>query len=177
MARTDNLVVGVFDNQAQAERAVADLWRAGFPRDHIDMVTRSQGVTEANPGFDREKDAADGAVVGAMAGASAGAVAGAVATMLIPGIGTVIGGGLLAGIIGGAALGAAGGTFVGPFIALEMDHDDAHHYAREVDEGRTVVLVKAYDRAEQARTIIQANGGRIGRPVTGAPAAVTPVVT
>src|SRR5207248_1653453 len=83
-------------------------------------------------------------------------------------IGTVIGGGLLAGIIGGAALGAAGGTFVGPFIALEMEEEDARHYAREGDEGRTIVLVKAVERAEEARAIIRANGGRIGRPAARA---------
>jgi hypothetical protein len=87
----------------------------------------------------------------------------------------VIGGGLLAGILGGAALGAAGGTFLGPFVALEMDEEEARHYAREIDEGRTVVLVQAFERADEARAILARHGGREGRvapPPAGPPVAV-----
>jgi hypothetical protein len=156
--RRNNLVIGVFEHQADAEQAIAALWRAGFARDSIDMATRSQGVTKGTPRFDEQADAADGAVTGAVAGASAGAIAGALATIFIPGLGTILGGSILAGIIGGAALGAAGGSFLGPFIALEMPHDEAHHYARQVEEGRTVVLVQTRDRADEARATLQAYG-------------------
>ncbi len=117
-----------------------------------------EGVTKATPRFDEQADAADGAVAGAVAGASAGAVAGAIATMLIPGLGIILGGSILAGIVGGAALGAAGGSFLGPFIALEMPHDEAHHYARQIEEGRTVVLVRTHDRAAEARAILRNHG-------------------
>jgi hypothetical protein len=151
---THNLVVGVFEQQAQAEQAVAALWRAGFPHDRIDMATRSEGVTSGTPRFQIQKDAADGAVTGAVAGAGAGLIAGAIAAFLIPGFGTVIGGGLLAGIAGGAAIGAAGGTFIGPFLALEMSEDEAHHYSRVLDAGRTVVIVQTDDRADEARSIL-----------------------
>jgi hypothetical protein len=156
--RRSDLVIGVFEHQADAEAAIAALWRAGFARDSIDMATRSQGVTKGTPRFDEQADAADGAAAGAVAGASAGAVAGAVATMLLPGFGTVLGGSILAGIVGGAALGAAGGSFLGPFIALEMPHDEAHHYARQIEEGRTVVLVQTRDRAAEARTLLHDHG-------------------
>jgi hypothetical protein len=155
---THNLVVGVFDQPAQAEKAVAALWRAGFAHDRVDMATRSEGVTRGTPRFEIQKDAADGAAVGAVAGASAGAVAGALAALLIPGLGTVIGGGLLAGILGGAALGAAGGTFVGPFVALEMSEEEAHHYSRVIESGRTIVLVQTDDRADEARSILRQHG-------------------
>jgi hypothetical protein len=162
----------VFDNPVQAERAVAELWRAGFPRDRLDMVTRSQGTTQATPHFGRDKDAAEGAVGGAAAGAGVGAVAGAVATMLVPGIGTVIGGGLLAGILGGAALGAAGGTFLGPFVAMKMDEEDARLYAREVEEGRTVVLAYTTERAGEAHKVMEQHGARQVRFVPSAPPGV-----
>jgi hypothetical protein len=155
-----DLVVAVFDHQTDAEKAVADLWAAGFARDRIDMVTRSQGQTQASPDLEGQKEAAEGAVAGAMAGLTAGAVAGGVATLLVPGIGTVIGGGLLAGILGGAALGAAGGTFLGPFIALGASEEHARHYARAVEEGRVVVLVLAFERALEARAILARHGGR-----------------
>ncbi len=171
-----NLVVGVFDHQAPAEQAVADLWAAGFARDRIDMVTKGHGQARATTDLTLQNAAADGAATGAMAGATAGAIAGAVAIMLVPGIGTVVGGGLLAGILGGAALGAAGGTFLGPFIALDMSEDAAKHYARQVDEGRTVVLVLAFDRAAEARAILARHGAREGplTTVPGAPVLATP---
>jgi hypothetical protein len=159
-AKRSNLVVGVFDNQAQAEQAILDLYRAGFPQDNIDMATRHEGVMKASPSPELKKDAADGALTGALAGASAGAVAGALAMMLVPGLGTVIGGGLLAGVLGGAALGAAGGTFLGPFVALEMSEEEARYYSGEVEQGRTVVIVQTPDRAAEARSILQRHGGR-----------------
>jgi outer membrane lipoprotein SlyB len=159
MAEINNdLVAGVFERRGQAEAAIADLWRAGFPRDRIDMATRSEGVTEATPAGQLQEDAAEGATTGAIAGASAGAIAGAVLASFIPGLGAVIGGGLLAGVIGGAALGAAGGTFLGPFLALKMARDDAHHLASQVDQGRTVVLVQTSDRQEEAHALLRRHG-------------------
>jgi hypothetical protein len=155
-----NLVVGVFDHSPPAEQAIVDLYRAGFPQDRIDMVTRTGGTTRATPRIETDTDASTGALAGAVAGATTGAVAGAVAAFLIPGLGTVIGGGLLAGIIGGAALGAAGGTFLGPFLALQMSPDEAHYYAQEVDQGRTVVLVQTADRAAEAWDILSRHGAR-----------------
>jgi hypothetical protein len=153
-----NLVVGVFEHQGQAEQAIADLWRAGFPHDRVDMATRSQGLMEATPQLELARDAADGAISGAVAGATIGTVAGLAAFALIPGLGVVIGGGLLAGALGGMALGAAGGTFLGPFIALEMDEADAQYYAHQIDEGRTVVVVQTPDRMEEARAILRRHG-------------------
>lgn len=164
MVTRDDLVVGVFDDVAAAERAIADLHRAGFAMDKIDMVTRSQGETSGTPEFALQKNAAEGAVGGAAAGAGVGALAGAAAvaaTVLIPGVGLVMGAGLLAGILGGAAIGAVGGSLVGPFVALEMSEEDAQHYHRAVaEEGRTLVLVQTPDRRADARAILSRNGGR-----------------
>jgi hypothetical protein len=158
-AKNRDLVVGVFEHRPQAERAVIELWKAGFAHDRVDLVTRD-GATQASPNLHLQNDASDGALAGAAAGAGVGAVAGAIAMMFVPGIGTVLGGGLLAGLIGGAALGAAGGTFIGPFIALEMAEDDAHYYAHAVDEGRTVVVVKDPHRGDEARAILREAGAR-----------------
>lgn len=158
MDERNNLVVGVFEHQAQAEEAISDLWRAGFAHDRVDMATRSQGLTEATPKLGLARDAAEGAISGAVAGATIGTVAGLAAFALIPGLGVVIGGGLLAGALGGMALGAAGGTFLGPFIALEMDEADAQYYAHQIDEGRTVVIVQTPDRVAEAQTILSRHG-------------------
>jgi hypothetical protein len=159
MLTKDDIVAGVFDDVRQAEKAIADLYRAGFPVDRIDMVTRSQGETEGTPDFALQKNAADGTVTGGAIGAAVGALAAAAATLLIPGIGLVLGAGLLVSVIGGAALGAAGGSLLGTFVALEMSEDDARYYAKAVEhEGRTVVLVQTPDRRDEARIILARNG-------------------
>jgi hypothetical protein len=151
-ARKD-LVVGVFEQESQAEQAVSALWRAGFAPDRIDMASRRMGVVPGTPRMQFQKDAAEGATTGAVAGAGAGAVAGAVAGSLLPGIGTVLGG------LGGAALGAAGGTFLGPFLAMEMSEEEAHHYSNAVNQGRTLVIVRQIGRSDEAREILRSHGG------------------
>src|SRR5258708_3467740 len=96
MITKSDSVAGVFDDVRQAERAIADLYKAGFPIDRIDMVTGSQGETEGTPDFALQKNAAEGTVRGAAAGAGLGALAGALAaTLVIPGVGAVLGAGLL----------------------------------------------------------------------------------
>jgi hypothetical protein len=149
-----DLVVGVFEQEAQAEQAVAALWRAGFAPDRIDMANRRMGVVPGTPRLQFQQDAAEGATTGAVAGAGAGAVAGAVAgSILSPGVGTVLGG------LGGAALGAAGGAFVGPFLAMDIAEEDAHHYSDAINQGRTLVIVRQIGRADEARQVVREHGG------------------
>jgi hypothetical protein len=157
-SRAGNVVVGVFEQPADAEKAVAALWQAGFAHDRLDMVTPAQGKGPGTPRLAIQQDAGEGAWKGAAIGAAAGAAAGLITGLLIPGLGTVLAGGLLVAIVGGAALGAAGGSFLGPFLALEMSEDDAHHYSRQVQEGRTVVLVHTVDRQEEARALLRSHG-------------------
>lgn len=148
-----DLAISVFEQEAQAEQAVSELWRAGFAPDRIDMVNRRIGVIQGTPRLQFQQDAAEGATAGAVAGATAGAVAGLVAGSILPGVGTVLGG------IGGAALGAAGGTFLGPFVAMDISEEDATHYSSAIDQGRTLVIVRQIGRTDEAREILRAHGG------------------
>ncbi|HZV06681.1 MAG TPA: hypothetical protein VE999_16490 [Gemmataceae bacterium] len=148
-----DLAIGVFEQEAQAEQAVSELWRAGFAPDRIDMANRRLGVVRGTPRVQFQKDAEEGAAAGAVAGAATGAVAGAVAGSLIPGVGTVVGG------IGGAALGAAGGTFLGPFVAMDISEEDATRYSNAINDGRTLVIVRQIGRTDEARQILRSHGG------------------
>ena len=163
MVTRDDLVVGVFDDVAAAERAIADLHRAGFALDKIDMVTRSQGETSGTPDFALQKSAAEGAVGGARGGGGrgrAGRGRGRCGHGADPRRGACHGRRLLAGILGGAAVGAVGGSLIGPFVALEMSEEEARHYHRAVvEEGRTLVLVQTPDRQGDARAILTRHGG------------------
>jgi uncharacterized membrane protein len=148
-----DLVIGVFEQEAQAEQAVSALWKAGFAPDRIDMANRRVGIVRGTPRLQFTEDAAEGATAGAVAGAAAGAVAGVVAGSLLPGVGTVVGG------VGGAALGGAGGTFLGPFVAMDIAEEDAHHYSQVVNQGRTLVIVRQIGRCDEAREVLRAHGG------------------
>src|SRR6185312_10773796 len=125
-----DLVIGVFEQEAQAEQAISALWRAGFAPDRVDMANRRMGVVPGTPRLQFQKDAAEGATTGAVAGAGAGAVAG-----------------------------AAAGTFLGPFLAMEISEDDAHHYSHAIDQGRTLVIVRQIGRTDEARDILREHGG------------------
>jgi hypothetical protein len=149
-------VVGVFANRGWAERAIDELHHHGFTREQIGVVLPGGRVVPANTGSEvLEDNAGTAAVAGAAAGGTLGAIAGAVATGLIPGVGPVLAGGLLLGILGGAAAGAALGTFAGPFVALGFTEDEARDYQRQFQAGRSIIVVRAGDRAAEARDILR----------------------
>ena len=148
-------VLGIFDDQGHALKAIQELRHAGFQEDQLGLAAR-HWVADAPElaQVEMQHSAGDGAITGAAVGGGLGAVAGAVAASVIPGVGPVLAGGLLIGALGGAALGAAVGTFAGPFVALGLSEHDAQHYAQHVEAGRTVVMVRTDDRKEEARDIL-----------------------
>ncbi len=155
------ILVGIFDHYNQAAEAIKDLWKVGFPQDHIDMVTGAgYGPDQATTEAEADNAAADGAVGGAISGAVVGAVAGAIAMVAMPALGAITVGGLLASMLGGGAFGAAGGTFLGPFVAMGLSEREAHHYSKELEENRTLIIVKEPSRLDEARTILERHGGR-----------------
>jgi hypothetical protein len=161
MATTnDRTVVGVFEDRRPAEAAMDELRHSRFTADQIGFVSRHQhGTAAATPTAREEGNAEEGAVTGAVAGGALGALAGAVAVGLIPGVGQVIAGGILLGVLGGAAAGAALGTYLGPFIGMGLSEDEARAYARELNEGRTIVTVRAAaDTAEHAADVLRRYG-------------------
>ena len=154
-------VVGVFDDRAEAEKAVEELHRAGFRDSEIGYAAHGDEMSEggknwqtAGPG-----EAGEGAAKGAVGGGIIGAILGALATGLIPGIGPVIAGGLLAGILGGVAAGAAGGGLLGALVgSMGVPEEEACYYDDEFKGGRTLVTVKADGRYDEARAILQRLG-------------------
>jgi hypothetical protein len=155
-------VVGVFPDRGWAERAIDELHHIGFSLQQVGVVMPGGHIAPARTGTEvLEDNASTGAIAGAVGGGTFGAVAGALASGLIPGVGPVIAGGLLVGILGGAAAGAALGTFVGPFIALGFSEDEARHYEQEFNAGRSIIVVRAGDRAAVARDILLRFGATV----------------
>jgi uncharacterized protein (TIGR02271 family) len=171
MQATDRTtVVGAFEHRRDAEKAVEDLHRVGFKDDQIGFAARDGERVEGGTTIEgTETHAGSGAAGGLVTGGVIGGILGALAAGLIPGIGPVIAGGILAGVLGGAAVGAAAGGLIGALIGMGVPEEEAHHYNREFEAGRTIVTVKADGRANEARSILQ----RYGVLEYGAQAATT----
>jgi hypothetical protein len=151
--------VGVFNRRQDAERAVDELYRAGFTDQQIGIAARdSEGRTEMQSSSGKDSGGEEGGIAGMLTGAGIGGVLGAAAVGLIPGIGPVIAAGALAGILGGAAAGAATGGLVGWMADQGVPEEEARHYESEFKAGRTLVTIQAEGRYTEATGILQRAG-------------------
>lgn len=160
----------VFANQEAAARAVEALRAAGFSPDEIGVVARGAAEEDAPMDAMTETeeiagDVAAGAVEGGVLGAALGLFAGA---FLIPGVGPIVAGGALAAAfttagsaaLAGVGLGAAAGGIVGVLRGEGFTERRAHHLARGVEEGGTLVTVAPGPRAAEAAGILEASDGQ-----------------
>ena len=163
------VVSGVFQSRADAERAVNELRGLGVAAEKIGLMTpdsRPDGVERGVPVTDTEEPGmgrAMGAAVGGAMGAAGGATLGlAVATLAIPGVGPV----LAFGMIGAALLGtfgAAAGSAVGDSVEEELGegipHEDVYVYQDALRHGRSIVVAYVIDdQADRAREIVKSAG-------------------
>lgn len=144
-------LIATFGDPRQADHFVSELKRADFHDDQIGLL-RPHRLAE---------DVEDDALAGAITGTMVGAVAGAFVTGLIPGVGPVIATGVLAGVLGGAAAGATAGGGLGALLALGFSEEKAHHHARALRRGRTLVVVQAEGRGWEALEILERCEGHL----------------
>jgi hypothetical protein len=145
------VVVAVYDDPEQAERAIDELRRFEFRDEQIGLAVCGEAAPTATPNpLAARRPSAPPAAVGAVVGG----VVGAVAAAAIPGIGTILAGGILAGVLEGAA---AGGL-VGVLLKLGVPEPEARAYVQAVEVGRAIVVVQAEDRVEEADDILHAYG-------------------
>src|SRR5688572_7227211 len=157
-------VIAVFDDRTHAQRAIAELKRAGFTEKEIGVTTRDGKSGDgrlARAADTGETRAAEGAVAGVAAGAGVGALWGlGILAGVLPAIGPAIAGGTLAAILSSAAAGAATAGIAGALIGLGIPEDEANYYEQEFRAGRTVVTVQALGRQAEAQSILGQAGGR-----------------
>ena len=111
MAKT---VVGLFRSVSDAQTVVSELVSAGFDRNDISVLAKSEGDHDTEYHTERgstdKGDVAGGAMKGAGTGAAIGGGFGLIAglaSLAIPGFGPVIAAGPLAAALTGAGIGAA----------------------------------------------------------------------
>ena len=172
---TSNIAAAVFESQAQAERAVAELREAGVPERSISIISLHQGETHKTDGgghesHDKHDNKATGIMKGLTAGGAVGAIAG-LAALVIPGVGPFIAAGALAetlGAVGSAAVvsgavGAAAGGLTGALVDYGVDKGQAKHYEKRIQEGGVFVGVDTQGNERDynaARAVLRAAGGQ-----------------
>jgi hypothetical protein len=143
----------LYDNYADAQKAVQGLEEAGVPHADIRIVANNaddwysgdKKVDRDHDGVDdRAESAGKGAGVGAGLGGAAGLLAG-LGLLAIPGLGPVVAAGWLAATAVGAAAGAATGGIVGALTEAGVSKEDAPLYAEGVRRGGTLVSARVPD--------------------------------
>src|SRR5678815_269029 len=95
-------VTAVFDDRAQAERAIAELRRGGISERDLSIVSRRPDDVEVK-GSPTDDKAREPTGKGALAGAGVGTLFG-LAALAIPGVGPFITAGVLASALGATAV-------------------------------------------------------------------------
>jgi hypothetical protein len=155
------LRVGVFNEVAEADRAVARLLAAGFTKDQITVIC-SDGTCERHfHQFEHQEPAGTYTPAAAAAGGALGAILGG-ATAVVAALAT---GGTA--LIFASALAAWGGAVVGGLVGAMMtrgvERELADYYSQAVSEGKILVAVDEHSptaagHLSQAEKILAESG-------------------
>jgi hypothetical protein len=152
------MVVGVFDDHADAVEALQDLKDAGFEPDQVSVAMLQMPRPEVAERHAHHIDETTGVLAGGALGGVAGWLIGATA-VAVPGLGALLAAGALVGALGGAGIGAAAGGLIGHLIDEGLTHDEAGYYHERVRHGAALMTVRAdAGRADEAQAIMQRLG-------------------
>jgi hypothetical protein len=159
-ATMHSTTIGVFTTREAAERAIAELKKAGYRDDQIGLVGRNADGKAVKTDGAGETHAGEGAAIGAATGAGAAALVSlGMSFGVIPVIGPILAVGPLAAALISAAGGAAAAGVAGALIGWGIPEEDAKYYEGEVKAGRYLVTVDRGDRADDARGVFTRHGG------------------
>lgn len=136
-------IVGVFQSEHEAIRAIEDLKQQGYRSDEISVVAKDKNDMAAvseSTGTKAPEGIATGAATGGMLGGLTGLLVG-IGALAIPGVGPIIAAGPIAAALTGAAVGAGAGGLVGGLIGLGIPEEEANRYNTYVRDGNILVLV------------------------------------
>ena len=123
------MVVGVFDDHADAVGALQELKDAGFDPDQVSVAMLQTPRPEVEERHTHHVDETTGILAGGALGGLAGWLIGATA-VAVPGLGALLAAGALVGAVGGAGIGAAAGGLIGHLIDQGLSQDEAELLSR-----------------------------------------------
>lgn len=152
---------GAYSNLADADRAVAGLLAAGFPKEEITVVCSDESRERHFREFEHQKPAGENAGGGVAAGATIGALAGGLTAIAVGAAS-----GVVPLVIAGAAGVSAGSTvggFLGAMATRGGEKSVSDFYDQAVRRGDILVSVEEHGagsaaRLRQAERIITAAG-------------------
>lgn len=166
----DKRAIGVFSSRQDAEYALNQLERSGFPMRKVSIIARDAarqddiaGVNVSERvGSKADEGAASGAITGGTLGGITGLLVG-LGSLAIPGVGPVVLAGeiatTLATTLAGGAIGAAAGGLLGALIGLGIPEERARVYNDRVSRGDYLVIVNGTDdEIARAQTILSDRG-------------------
>jgi hypothetical protein len=128
----------LFDDYADAQKAVINLREAGVPEDDISIIANNADKWYAP---DYAAGAGKGAAIGAGFGGVGGLLAG-LGLLAIPGLGPVVAAGWLAAAAAGAVAAGAAGGVIGMLAEAGVAVNDAEVYAESIRRGGSLVSAK-----------------------------------
>ncbi|WP_238655177.1 general stress protein [Paenibacillus piscarius] len=152
-------IIGVFDTEQEATRAIESLQAQGIKSDEISVITRDKDEQKSiseDTGTMAPEGVATGAATGGVVGGVTGLLAG-IGALAIPGIGPILAAGPIAATLTGAAIGVGAGGLVGGLIGLGIPEDEAREYEGYIDKGKILVLVDDNGRGRDIHTIFSGN--------------------
>ena len=165
-----NIISAVFDNRAEAERAIRGLRDAGVDNDAISVIGREGDHDTAGTVEDGSEPTSF--IAKAAAGSGIGALLG-VAALAIPGVGPLAAAGAIAAAavpgaaLTGTAVGAAAGGLGDLLTKHGVSDEDSRYYDERVNAGGIFVSVDtsrgSFDRARIEDVLYQAGGHSSGR--------------
>jgi uncharacterized protein (TIGR02271 family) len=148
--------IGTFPTRHEAEQALHELKRSGFPMEKVSVIARhsdrAEGTASTVVNEHVGNKADDGAKAGVVSGGALGGLTGllvGLGILAIPGIGPVMlagaGATVLATALSGTMIGAAAGGLLGGLIGLGIPEKDAKLYSDRVSRGDYLVMVEGTD--------------------------------
>lgn len=170
-------ISAVFDTEAQADRALADLRASGVPDRSLSIIVKHDGRTTETSGAGETHEHGGSILRGLLGGGALGAGLG-VAALAIPGVGPLAAIGAIAAsavpeaVVLGGVLGAAAGALNELFAKHGVSKEDARYYSEHVERGGTFVSVDTRDGAAEPgmieRIFRDNHGHNAAAPRTGA---------
>ena len=152
------MVVGVFDDHADAVEALQELKDVGFEPDQVSIVMLQAPQPEGEAPQRFHVDGRTGILAGGVLGGLTGWLIGASA-VAVPGLGALLAAGALVGAVGGAGIGAATGGIIGHLIDEGLTHEEARYYHERVRHGAVLMTVRAEgSRADEAHALMHRLG-------------------
>jgi len=152
------IAIGMFNIRTKADAAVIALKHLGFTNEEIGVLAKR---TEEWEDVTTVGDAAEILTSATSVHQIGGLWTLGLAAVVLPAAGPVVVGGIFGSILATAWAGTAIGGISGALLGMDVSESEANRYYDEVIAGRTLILVRAGNRCEDAIAVLKDYGGTV----------------